>query len=213
MLPFSLQKLYNIKEDFAMKKKNKVVDIIINILLVLSIILCSFLVVFKLTFMKVVVNGNSMNPSINDGTKGYMQKVHANTKIELFDVVAGEYKNNNSYIIKRVLGLPNQEVELIDNVLKINGEVVEQTFTFNKRTGNFNETHWSLKDDEYLLVGDNRGSTIQPVVENKTKIVAKNGFAVCEYDVNSSKCSGNDDYGSCPIKTRNWYYFKQGVNS
>ena len=64
MLPFSLQKLYNIKEDFAMKKKNKVVDIIINILLVLSIVLCSFLVVFKLTFMKVVVNGNSMNPSI-----------------------------------------------------------------------------------------------------------------------------------------------------
>ncbi|MDY2889515.1 MAG: signal peptidase I [Candidatus Caccosoma sp.] len=196
-----------------MKKKNKVVDIIINILLIISIVVCSFLVVFKLTFMKVVVNGNSMNPSINNGTKGYMQKVNANTKIELFDVVAGEYKNNNNYIIKRVLGLPNQEVELVDNVLKINGEVVEQTFTFNKRTGNFNETHWSLNDNEYLLVGDNRGSTIQPVVENKSKIVAKNGFAVAEYDVNSSKCSGSDDYSSCPIRNRSWYFFKQGINN
>lgn len=195
-----------------MKKKNKAVDIIINILLVVSIIVCSFLLVFKLTFMKVVVNGNSMNPSINNGTKGYMLKVRSNTKIELFDVVAGEYKSNNNYIIKRVLGLPNQEVELIDNVLKINGEVVEQTFTFNKRVGNFSQTHWTLKDNEYLLVGDNRGSTIQPVVETKDKIVAKNGFAVCEYDINSSKCSGSDDYSSCPIKNNHWYYFKEGVN-
>jgi len=98
-----------------LKTKSKTLDIIINIVLTIGIVLCVFLIVFKLCFVKVVVNGNSMQPSIDNGSKGYMIKVNKNSKIERFDVVASEYNSQDDYyIIKRVLGLPFEEVELVN---------------------------------------------------------------------------------------------------
>ena len=97
-----------------MNKKGKKVDLILNIILIIATILCSFVIVFKLSFVKIVVNGSSMNPTIENGSVGYMLKVGENTKIDRFDVVAGAYGDSDKYyIIKRVLGLPGEEIELI----------------------------------------------------------------------------------------------------
>ena len=74
-----------------MNKKGKKVDLILNIILIIATILCSFVIVFKLSFVKIVVNGSSMNPTIENGSVGYMLKVGENTKIDRFDVVAGAY--------------------------------------------------------------------------------------------------------------------------
>lgn len=194
-----------------MKTKNKIVDILLNILLTAGIIVCVVLIVFKLCFVKVVVNGNSMKPTIDNGSKGYMIKVNKNSKIERFDVVASEYNQQSDYyIIKRVLGLPNETISLVDNTLYVNGEQVKQEFTFNSSTTNFPITSWTLKDDEYLLVGDNRSVTIPPVVEHISSIIAKNGFSYATYDINSDKCGNDEEYSSCPILNRNWYLFKDG---
>lgn len=191
-------------------KKGKIKDIIINIFLGIGIILCIFLVVFKLTFTKVIVNGSSMNPSVEDGTTGYMIKVGKFSKIERFDVVSSQHGEDKTfYIIKRVLGLPNETVELKDNVLKINGQEVVQDFEFIKTNYNFKETQWTLAENEYLLVGDNRKVTIDPEIKTKDQIFAKNGFVIGKYDVDSDKCN-NGDYESCPIEYRKWYWFKNG---
>ena len=196
------------------KKKKKVIDIILDFVLVILIIVCALSIYFKLSFVKVVVNGESMTPNIQDGSKGYMQKVRANTKIERFDVVTGTYDSKaDYYIIKRVLGLPGENVTLKSNKLYINDEEVEQTFNFNKRIFDFQTTSWTLGDDEYLLVGDNRAGTIEPVVEKKENITAKNGFSYAIYDVNASSCKASSDYSSCPIKSRGWYWFKEGINN
>ena len=194
-----------------MKTKSKTLDIILNIVLTIGIVLCVFLIVFKLCFVKVVVNGNSMQPSIDNGSKGYMIKVNKNSKIERFDVVASEYNSQDDYyIIKRVLGLPFEEVELVNNKLYINGTEVKQEFNFNTSTTNFGTTKWTLKEDEYLLVGDNRKVTIAPVVEHISAIIAKNGFSYATYDIDSSECDNSDNYSGCPIEYRKWYWFKDG---
>lgn len=192
-------------------KKRKIKDILINIFLSIGIILCVFLIVFKFTFTKVIVNGSSMNPSIQDGATGYMVKVTKLSKIERFDVVSSQHgEDKNFYIIKRVLGLPNETVELKDNVLKINGQEVIQDFAFEKTNYNFKTTMWTLKDNEYLLVGDNRKVTIDPEVKTKDQILAKNGFVIGNYDIDSTKCTNSSDYESCPIEYRKWYWFKNG---
>ena len=124
-----------------MKPKMKVKDILINIGLVLGIVVCVFLIVFKFTFTKVVVKGSSMNPTIDNGATGYMVKVSKHTKLERFDVVSSKHGDDESfYIIKRILGLPNEQVSLIDNVLTINGQVIEQNLSFNPTTKNFSVT-------------------------------------------------------------------------
>ena len=53
-----------------------------------------------------------MNPTIEDGAKGYMLKVKENTKIERFDVVASKYSElTNNYIIKREFANDNSDGE------------------------------------------------------------------------------------------------------
>lgn len=194
-----------------MKPKMKVKDILINIGLVLGIVVCVFLIVFKFTFTKVVVKGSSMNPTIDNGATGYMVKVSKHTKLERFDVVSSKHGDDESfYIIKRILGLPNEQVSLKDNVLTINGQVIEQNFSFIPTSKNFSVTNWTLNDNEYLLVGDNREITIEPEVKTKEQIFAKNGFVFATYDVLSNDCINGDDYSSCPIDNRKWYYFKNG---
>ena len=111
-----------------------------------------------------------MNPTIDNGATGYMVKVNKYTKIERFDVVSSQHSDDKSfYIIKRVLGLPNEEVSLENNVLKVNGQIIEQNFSFIPRDKDFSITSWILKDNEYLLVGDNREITIDPEVKTKDK--------------------------------------------
>ena len=193
-----------------MKKKNKVLDIFLNILLAIGIIGCAVLLCLKIFFVRVIVSGSSMNPSITNGDVGYMVKVNKNTKLERFDVVASEYdENHDYYIIKRILGLPGETIKLTNNVLYVNGNVVEQNFSFNPSNSDFAINEWTLDDNQYLLVGDNRSQTIPPVKETKESIFAKNGFSYGNYDLTSDKCK-TDEYSSCPIKINKWYFFKTG---
>lgn len=191
-----------------MKTKRKTIDILLNILLTLCIVISVVLIVFKLTFVKVTVSGISMNPSIDSGAHGYMIKVNKNSKINRFDVVASWYEDQNEYIIKRVLGLPNEKVILKDNVLYVNDQEIEQTFNFIEKDSNFSETSWTLKDNQYLLVGDNRQKTMRPVVVSIEDIFGKNGFSYGTYDDNSDKC--NSDGKFCPVIDSKWYLFKEG---
>lgn len=191
--------------------KKKVINILSNIFIGVCFIACSIFFITKTCFVNVVVNGSSMNPTIENGSKGLMIKVSEKSKIKRFDVVAGKYGySEDSFIIKRVLGLPNETIKLIDNTLFVNNEVVEQDFSFIPRDINFSVTSWTLGEGEYLLVGDNRPSTISPVVEHISKILAKNGFAYLTYDIDSIECKNNEAYSGCEIENRKWYLFKDG---
>ena len=193
-----------------MDNKKKFLDVLLNIMLTLGIICCAFLLILKIFFVKVIVSGSSMNPSITNGDVGYMVKVRQNTKIERFDVVAGEYNSTNDYyIIKRVLGLPGEHIKLTNNVLYVNDIVIAQNFSFNASDRDFDVNEWTLADDEYLLVGDNRAHTIAPVKEKKSGIIAKNGLSYGNYEIDSPNCK-SEDYSSCPLNWNSWYKFKEG---
>lgn len=191
----------------AIKRK---INIILNIILIVGIVLSAFAIIFRSTFLKVTVNGDSMNPTIANGAKGYMVKVYDNSKIERFDVIACEDDFGNLYLIKRVVGLPNETIDLIDNKLYVNGVETYQECNLVFRDENFKNTNFKLLDNQYLIVGDNRSNTIDPIIVDRSKIVAKNGFCVAEYDITSEKCNYSRDYSSCPIDNRKWYWFKYG---
>jgi signal peptidase I len=194
-----------------MKKQKKWYEIVINIVLVVAIIVCAASFVFKATFVKVTINGNSMYPSVGNGGVGYMYKVKDADKVERYDIVAANWSSKDSYyIIKRVLGLPNEKVSLYRNELLVNGKIIPQDFTYVRNTVEFIPHEWTLAEDEYLLVGDNRAATISPVVDHISKIIGKNGFAYLTYDIDSSSCENFNDYTGCEIENRKWYLFKNG---
>ena len=54
--------------------KKTILSVLGNIFIGVCLVACTVLFVFKVCFVKVVVNGSSMNPTIDNGSKGFMIK-------------------------------------------------------------------------------------------------------------------------------------------
>ena len=110
----------------------------------------------------VVVRGNSMEPSVQNGTIMYVDKI----SYERGDIIAFEnhstLKYNNSSrptLLKRIVGLPGETVEIVKEGILINGELLDEPYTdsADKTLADTNDyQEIVLSDREYFLVGDNR---------------------------------------------------------
>ncbi len=72
-----------------------------------------------------LVSGNSMHPSLNDGEFGISLKAPYRlfgSDFNRNDVVTMQYPNEDRVFIKRVIGLPNEHIEIIAGDILINGK-------------------------------------------------------------------------------------------
>ena len=76
-----------------------------------------------------------------------------------FDVVRLEDPRTEGHqIMKRIVGLPGEEVALKPGELFVNGEVVEDLFAYCPDSS-AGKHEWWLRDDEYVVLGDNRSAS------------------------------------------------------
>ena len=182
-------------------KKKKVLTIIINIFLIIAILISLSLLIFNLTHVSIVVSGNSMNPLLDDMDMGYMNRVNKNTKLERFDVVGIKVADDDNWI-KRVVGLPNETIRFEEDKLLINGVEIEQPFEYTHTTRTY-ASPYNLGDNQYLVVGDNRAITVDPIIITIDQVLGRNGF------INRSCVSFNYGKNSCSISTSNsWKWIK-----
>ena len=104
------------------------------------------------------VVGPSMNPTLKEGDVIIVNKLLYRFKdIKRNDIVV--LSQDEKHMIKRVVGLPGDNIEYIDNYLYVNGVKYKEPFIKDVITEDF-----SLKDlgydkipkDMYLVLGDNR---------------------------------------------------------
>ena len=71
------------------------------------------------------------------------------------DIVQAEYHDQNNYYtgIKRVIGLPNDKIEIKDGRVLVNGQTVNEPYTQGATAPN---RSWTLSDNQYFVMGDNR---------------------------------------------------------
>ena len=74
--------------------------------------------------------------------------------------------------IKRVIGLPNESIEITSGRVLVNGQQLEEPYA--DLNENSQEGYWHLKDGEYLLLGDarsysNDSRTLGPFHETSIK--------------------------------------------
>lgn len=100
-----------------------------------------------------------MLPALKDGDRVIMDRGFE--KLERGDIVIFYYPDNpvKSYI-KRIVGLPNETVEILDGVVVINGKPLDEPYVDPK----FNQSKRSLKEltlagDAYFVCGDNRDNS------------------------------------------------------
>ncbi len=135
-------------------KKEKIKEISIYLLIIVMVILIR---TFLITPVR--VNGSSMDPTLRNGEIMILNKVkYNNNDIKRFDIVV--IKMDKELLIKRVIGLPNEEVKYVDNKLYINNEYVKETFlNEDVYTTNFSLSDINLEkipENCYLVLGDNR---------------------------------------------------------
>lgn len=135
----------------------------INYRRLLFVIICAItMAVFVRTFLfaSYVVDGKSMEPTLHDGNLLMVNKILYDIKdVERFDVIIF-HKNRKEDYVKRVIGLPGDEIVYQDNKLYINGEYVEEKFLQAARTESFTlqekTGYTKVPDGSLFVMGDNR---------------------------------------------------------
>lgn len=99
--------------------------------------------------------GISMSPTINDQQKVIVDEdYYTSNKIKRDDLVLFHLEENKQHI-KRVIGMPNELIQIKDGIIYINNELLESEYDFKNVWGDeLSEDGLRLKDDEYFVIGD-----------------------------------------------------------
>ena len=108
-----------------------------------------------------IVSGSSMVPTFED--KDYLIVDEISYRLgepKRNDVVIFKYPNDpKKFFIKRIIGLPNETIDVKGSVVKIMSEENKEGFTLEEpyvKNISSNNARLELKDDEYFVMGDNR---------------------------------------------------------
>jgi signal peptidase I len=108
-----------------------------------------------------VVSGASMFPTFNNGDYLIVDELsYRLNDPKRYDVIIFKYpKDTSKFFVKRVIGLPNETVEIHKNEIIIKNEnnpegfILDQSFIENNTQENIS---FELSEDEYFVMGDNR---------------------------------------------------------
>lgn len=133
---------------------NALVGILIaSMVIIVSVIATHFINGAGVAFVK----GDSMQPSLEDGELIMYAK---DEKIERFDIVLAHDNHNGDVVVKRVVGLPGEDVAMIEGILYIDGREYVETYLSDELHEYKQEVHRvQLADGEYYLLGDNRDNS------------------------------------------------------
>lgn len=101
-----------------------------------------------------------MNPVLENGDVVLINRIVYNaTSPKRGDIIAFKPKGNENahYYIKRIVGLPGETVEIIENSIYINGKKIEEDYkTTDIDDVGIASEEITLGGDEYFVLGDNR---------------------------------------------------------
>lgn len=129
---------------------------------IILIIVVLVLALYVVSLQQVV--GPSMSPTLTNNDILILDKLSYRFKsIKRGDIVSVYYADTK-YLIKRVVGLPGETIEFKDSILYINGEPHKENYL----NGDVKTNDFSLNDlgfdkipeDMYLVLGDNRGDSL-----------------------------------------------------
>ena len=136
----------------------------LGLMLYVIIVLALAFAVRTFLLQRVIVDGPSMNDTLHDGENLFICPMsHYIGKIDRFDIVVFKYAyDTDTYLIKRVIGLPGETVT-IDRygTIFIDGQVLDEHYCPQKiAEPGIAENGIELGEGEYFVLGDNRNNSI-----------------------------------------------------
>lgn len=127
-----------------------------TIIIALLIMLLLNLFVFNIS----IVKGESMEPTLTEQNRLFINKIiYEFEGPERQDVVVLHDPSNGpdrkQFLVKRVIGIPGDLIEIRDHILYVNGEAQDESYTDSIiEDPDFGPI--KLQDDHYFVMGDNR---------------------------------------------------------
>lgn len=140
-------------------------------------VLVTYAVLFFVQVSKVV--GDSMEPTYSNGNIILVDKFfYKNGSPEYNDIVVVDYQGEQ--IIKRVVGVGGDKIEVKDHQLYRNGQLVEEDYILEEMTGN--DFSYDIPTGKVFVLGDNRNismdSRVIGYVDFEDDVVGKVFFKV-----------------------------------
>ncbi len=147
-------------EGLLVRVFGKVIGGILGWILYLLIIVGLTYLIITYVGQRTRVSGSSMETTLSDGDNLIVDKLSYHFRApNRFDIVVFPYQYaENTYYIKRIIGLPGDTVQVIDGDVWINGERLESDTYGNEvmNSPGIAAEPVTLGEDEYFVLGDNR---------------------------------------------------------
>lgn len=108
------------------------------------------------------VSGHSMEATLQDGDNLIVDKLsYRFREPERFEIIVFPYRHKeNTYYIKRIIGLPGEEVQVKDGYVYINGKKLEEHYGLGvMESPGIAAEPIALGENEYFVLGDNRNNS------------------------------------------------------
>ncbi len=133
-------------------------------LIAIAIALVVVVVIRMFLFTTYSVDGLSMDPTFEEGDRVIVNKfIYDIADVERDDIVVFDSHNDAAYV-KRIIGVPGDNVEMRDRVVYVNGEPIEEdyvvhqgeTYMDNFTLESLGVEEETIPEGQYLVLGDNR---------------------------------------------------------
>ena len=105
------------------------------------------------------VSGHSMEATLHDGANLIVDKLSYRFRDpKRFEIIVFPYRHKeNTYYIKRIIGLPGETVQVKDGYVYIDGEKLDENYGLEvMEDAGIAAEPIELGEDEYFVLGDNR---------------------------------------------------------
>lgn len=128
------------------------------IIYIVIVILATYLIVTYVG-QRTKVSGDSMQATLHDGDNLIVDKIsYRFREPKRFEIVVFPYRHaENTYYIKRIIGLPGETVQIIDGYVYIDDEKLDENYGLEiMQNAGSAASPITLGEDEYFVLGDNR---------------------------------------------------------
>ena len=135
---------------------------LLSMLIYIGVVIVLTFLIIHYVGQRTQVSGMSMYPTLHDGDNLIVDKISYRFNApERFDIIVFPYQHaEDTYYIKRIIGLPGETVQVVEGTIYIDGKVLAEDYGREEmRTSGLAGKEIKLADDEYFVLGDNRNES------------------------------------------------------
>ena len=124
---------------------------------ILFVVVVLVIAIYVIGLQQIV--GSSMQPTLENGDVVIINKLSSSFKRG--DIISFYY-DDTKYLVKRIIGLPGEYIEIKDNKIYIDNEVIED-YVDDIKMDDFSLEklgYTKIPDDMYFVMGDNRTNSL-----------------------------------------------------